>query len=210
MKVTYPIYDIYHSFQGEGVHMGRSALFVRFSGCNLNCWFCDSKEYKNVKWRYTPEEIINILDQSPKPDFVVLTGGEPCLYDLEPLVDALHEKGYDVHLETNGTLPIKGEMDWITVSPKHFSLPLPESFEVADEFKIVIENPEEIFEYLRWFRKMGVTFGDTSSEQRPIWVHPEWSKRNERKLLKAIFWAVIDNGYPLRAGWQIHKQYHSP
>ena len=109
------INEIFYSLQGEGRHTGRPAVFVRFSGCNLKCNFCDTdfSEYREM----TDEEILAALSQYPS-HFVVLTGGEPTLQVDDALVALLHANGYEVAMESNGTKEPPAGIDWLTVSPK--------------------------------------------------------------------------------------------
>jgi len=116
MKKTYRINEIFYSLQGEGRHTGRAAVFVRFSGCNLNCPFCDTdfKEYHKM----TAEEIVEKVCEWKDCGFVVLTGGEPSLQVDDALVSALHQQGFYIAIETNGTRPVPAAIDWVTLSPK--------------------------------------------------------------------------------------------
>lgn len=109
------INDIFYSLQGEGHNVGRAAIFIRFSGCNLKCSFCDTDfaSYESL----SDEEIVGRISAYPS-HFVVLTGGEPSLQVDKPFVDLLHAHGYEVAMETNGTHPIVDGIDWITCSPK--------------------------------------------------------------------------------------------
>lgn len=139
----YRINEIFYSLQGEGMHSGRPTVFIRTSGCNLACPWCDTDFSRSTEM--TAEQIIDAirlcLPDGEKPEFVVLTGGEPALQVDEPLVEALHQAGYRVHIETNGTRPLPQGIDWITCSPKEGSrLALTE----ADEVKVVYTgvNPE--------------------------------------------------------------------
>ncbi|MGP1464721.1 MAG: 7-carboxy-7-deazaguanine synthase QueE [Prevotella koreensis] len=111
----YRINDIFSSLQGEGHNTGCAATFVRFAGCNLRCSFCDTdfSEYREM----SADEIVKSISVYPTR-FVVLTGGEPSLQVDDTLVDALHDAGFTIAMETNGSKrPAKG-IDWITVSPK--------------------------------------------------------------------------------------------
>ncbi|MGE9296349.1 MAG: 7-carboxy-7-deazaguanine synthase QueE, partial [Puniceicoccales bacterium] len=120
---TYPIVEYFASFQGEGLHGGRSAFFIRTYGCPVKCPWCDSANTWHPDHR--PEHIerftvaqLTELAATARPDFVVITGGEPTVHDLRPLTDSLHAAGLRVHLETSGAFPLKGDFDWVTVSPK--------------------------------------------------------------------------------------------
>lgn len=107
--------EIFHSLQGEGRHTGVSAVFVRFSGCNLRCPFCDTDHHDGTDMN--DSEIIDSVCQYPAR-LVILTGGEPGLQIDASLIDALHKAGKYVAVETNGTCLIPENTDWVTVSPK--------------------------------------------------------------------------------------------
>jgi len=112
----YPIVEIFHSIQGEGVHAGTSSIFIRFGRCNLRCEWCDTEfdEWTDM----SISEICKVLEKWDC-DRVVLTGGEPALQDLWPLRRILQKKGYQFAIETNGTIELEeGLVDWICVSPK--------------------------------------------------------------------------------------------
>ncbi len=111
MKVN----EIFYSLQGEGYHSGTSAVFVRFSGCNLRCPFCDTQHEEGIEM--SEAEIVEAVKTYPA-SLVVVTGGEPAMQLMEGLVDALHAAGKYVSVETNGTLPLPKNVDWITLSPK--------------------------------------------------------------------------------------------
>lgn len=116
------INDIFYSLQGEGRHTGRAAIFIRFSGCNLACPFCDT-DFSGYR-EMTDEQIVEeVLEMVPDKDgvypMIVLTGGEPTLQVDERLIDLLHEAGFClVAMESNGTKNPPVNLDWLTVSPK--------------------------------------------------------------------------------------------
>lgn len=112
MKVN----EIFYSLQGEGYHSGTPAVFVRFSGCNLCCSFCDTRHEDGVEM--TEEAIAEEVAKYPAR-LVVVTGGEPALQLTATLVDKLHALGKYVAVETNGTIPLPANVDWITLSPKN-------------------------------------------------------------------------------------------
>lgn len=113
--MRYPVNEIFHSLQGEGFHTGIPAVFVRLSGCNLQCDFCDTDHTRFTV--LSTEEILAEVNRYNAP-IVVITGGEPSLFNLEPLVEALHGCQRRVHVETNGTNPLTANIDWVTCSPK--------------------------------------------------------------------------------------------
>ena len=208
MSATYPIHEMFDTFQGEGVHMGKPAFFVRTFGCPVHCPWCDSAGTWHPDWipkdvkRMTPNEIVRQLPTECQ--IVVITGGEPAIHDLAPLVYALHGRQLRVHLETSGGFPIFGDFDWITLSPKRWKPCLPGSVEAADEFKVIVEDGADIDEYNDMLTRCGVNQFST----KPIWLHPEWSKHKDPDVLEAISYAVKDGRGRFRAGWQLHKCYH--
>ena len=115
MKVN----EIFTSLQGEGFHTGTAALFIRLSGCNLHCPFCDTQHQEGSEMS---EQAIAEQAARHTAPLVVVTGGEPALQLTPTLVDALHHQGKTVAVETNGTLPLPANVDWITLSPKDLFL----------------------------------------------------------------------------------------
>lgn len=112
------INEIFHSLQGEGFHTGTPAVFVRFSGCNLRCYFCDTQHQTGEMM--TLDEIIAQVNQYSNAPLLVLTGGEPSLFIDEAFVEELKQKtGKRIAIETNGTRPLPSNLDWVTLSPKN-------------------------------------------------------------------------------------------
>jgi 7-carboxy-7-deazaguanine synthase len=144
--MTYTVHDIFYSIQGEGANIGKSAVFVRFAGCNLwsgreedradaICRFCDT-EFRKGR-RYTLDELVAEITRHPTK-LVVFTGGEPALQLDQPLVDRLHRRrGWTVAIETNGTRPIP-PVQWVCVSPKAGTEIVVTD---ADELKLVYPQP---------------------------------------------------------------------
>ncbi|MDR6219835.1 7-carboxy-7-deazaguanine synthase QueE [Deinococcus soli (ex Cha et al. 2016)] len=208
--MKYPVYERFYTWQGEGVHLGRAAYFIRLYGCPQACPWCDSagtwhRDYRpdGVTLMGADELAEVVRAESPDGAVVVITGGEPILFDLAPLTDALHALGRRVHIETSGIAPLRGELDWVTLSPKPFGQPpLPEVVAVADEVKIIVHEPGDI--------QAGLDTLTGLREDAVIWLHPEWSKARERDLsvLNAITQAVKENPR-LRAGYQMHKLYRA-
>jgi len=116
----YKIDEIFYSLQGEGLHSGMPAIFIRFYGCNLKCHFCDTPQ-NNFKI-LTNYEILEICKKFPSKN-VIITGGEPTLQNLSPIVYQLKSEGYWLAIETNGSFIVNDNFDWITVSPKKYDFP---------------------------------------------------------------------------------------
>ncbi len=199
--MRYPLYERFRTWQGEGVHMGRRASFIRLFGCPVQCPWCDSagtwhRDYIPERIERVEAEVLAEWAAAVPGEMVVITGGEPAIHDLGPLCDALHGRGLRVHLETSGAFGLRGDLDWVTVSPKEWKEPLPELVERADELKIIVDRPEVIE---MWMERLGESLRTDS-----IWLHPEWSRRSDREVLEAINAAVLRDGR-LRAGYQLHK-----
>ena len=130
------INEIFYSLQGEGFHTGTPAVFVRFSGCNLKCEFCDTR-HEEGEW-LTDEQILEMVNSFPSR-VIVLTGGEPSLWIDEHFIEMLHDAGKYVCIETNGTHEIPLTIDWVTCSPKeHTEVVL----QKIDEVKVVYTGQE--------------------------------------------------------------------
>ena len=117
----YKVNEIFYTLQGEGAHSGIPAVFIRFSGCNLRCPWCDTEfeGYEEMSAAQIVEEVRDLYDiPNERRKMVVLTGGEPALQVDEALVNALHEAGFYICIETNGTRALPEGIDWITCSPK--------------------------------------------------------------------------------------------
>ena len=140
------IKEIFYSLQGEGAFTGRPAIFVRFSGCNLACPFCDT-DFKGGD-DYTEDELLEALSLFPCK-FIVFTGGEPTLQLRDTLIARLHKEAYYLAMETNGTRAYPKGIDWITVSPKDDFCPgamIYQKNPMASEVKVVYDgenNPEK-------------------------------------------------------------------
>lgn len=128
---------IFYSIQGEGHHTGRAAVFIRLSGCNLKCQFCDTEflfgEPRSERWILSEVEKVG-----GDCKFVVLTGGEPGMQDIGLLVDLLQIRQYCVAIETNGMFELPERIDWVSVSPKVSCYSKKLIVKHADEFKFVV------------------------------------------------------------------------
>lgn len=199
-----PIHEQFYSFQGEGVHQGRAAYFIRTYGCPIHCPWCDSAgtwhpNYKAKKrQRISIEQLVSHA-QKTAAEFVVITGGEPTIHELNPLVNALHQVGLPVHLETSGAFAITADFDWITLSPKRWKHPLKESIQQANELKIIVDQASAIDEYSQLI--------GTEHHCTDIWLQPEWSQVKNKSILNAITEWIKRYGAPYRAGLQSHKYY---
>ncbi|MDR3535273.1 MAG: 7-carboxy-7-deazaguanine synthase [Acetobacteraceae bacterium] len=148
--MTYAVKEIFLTLQGEGAQAGRAAVFCRFAGCNLwsgreqdradaICRFCDTDFVSPDAGKFaSPEALANAIAAEWRGDavrrFVVFTGGEPLLQLDTALLDAVHARGFEAAIETNGTLPAPAALDWVCVSPKAGAQLVQRS---GDELKLV-------------------------------------------------------------------------
>ena len=190
----YPIMEHFFTIQGEGTYSGRAAYFIRIAGCDVGCVWCDVKESwdKDQHTTMTIKEIIEKVTES-KTDFVVITGGEPAMYDLRPLVDQLKSLGITIAIETSGCYPLQGDVDWYCFSPKKFKAPCDEAYLRANELKVIISHPSD----LEWANKHAEKVLDSCH----LFLQPEWSKTE--KLLPLIISYVKGN-----LKWKISLQTH--
>lgn len=164
------INEIFYSLQGEGFHTGTPAVFVRFSGCNLKCSFCDTQHEEGVL--LSDEEIIAQVNSYPCR-MVILTGGEPGLWIDEQLIEKLHEAGKYVAIETNGTCVLPENIDWVTCSPKGAPLKVKR----IDEVKVVYQG-QDVSPYLelpaRQHFLQPCSCQNTEEVIEYIKAHPQW------------------------------------
>jgi 7-carboxy-7-deazaguanine synthase len=151
----------------------------------------------------TAAELTGLALSSGAP-LVVITGGEPAIYDLTELTQLLHLEGREVAIETSGAFPLRGIFDWVTVSPKWAKLPMVEVLRRANELKLIIDHPDAFNKWRDWL--LGTV---CVALPKHVWLHPEWSLRANASILNTITMAVRAHRDPYRAGWQIHKLYRS-
>ena len=167
-----PLVEDFYTIQGEGFHSGKPAYFIRLGGCDVGCRWCDAKYTWNPKL-YPPTEIETVVERAASypARAIVLTGGEPLLYPLDPLCDALHERGLEIFLETSGSHPFSGRFDWVCLSPKRQQPPLKEAYRHVDELKVIIEREEDF----AWAEQNA---REVSKKCR-LYLQPEWSRSEE-------------------------------
>ena len=165
-----PVMEHFYTIQGEGYHAGKAAYFIRLGGCDVGCHWCDVKE----SWDPTIhplKDTLEIAEEAAKYcKTIVLTGGEPLMWNLDTLTGRLKELGCTIHIETSGAYPMSGILDWITLSPKKTGLPLEEIYKKANELKVIVFNQHDF------------TFADEQaakvSEDCELYLQSEWSKRD--------------------------------
>ncbi len=161
----------FYSLQGEGFHTGKAAYFLRIGGCDVGCSFCDIKESWDASIHplvKVDKVIDNILSSSATT--VVITGGEPCLYNLSYLCQQIKKHTITLHLETSGSEKLSGEWDWICFSPKRKTFIHQAFYQKANELKIIIQEPDDLLWAEENARKV--------SSKCELFLQPEWSQRN--------------------------------
>lgn len=193
-SIAYPVMEHFYTIQGEGAFTGYPAYFIRLGGCDVQCWWCDVKESWNesIHPRITVGELLDeVLASECK--MVVITGGEPTLHNLNALTKALHEHGIRTHIETSGSSPLTGELDWVTLSPKRFKAPLESIYPHVDELKVVVLRKKD-FE----FAEMHAARCNPNAR---LLLQPEWD--NQEDSLPMIIDYVKSN-----PKWSISLQTH--
>lgn len=196
MVKTYPVMEVFPTLQGEGKFTGHPSYFIRLAGCDVGCSWCDVKE----SWPADEYPVLSAQEISESAaksghKLAVITGGEPCIYDLTALTGELKSRGFQVHLETSGAHPIRGDFDWVTLSPKKFKACLKESFCLADELKVVVVNKHDLV----WAQEQA----QKVSEATLLYLQPEWSKKHKVHQMM-LDYLQSEEG----EGWLMSEQTH--
>ncbi|MBR3557750.1 MAG: 7-carboxy-7-deazaguanine synthase QueE [Bacteroidales bacterium] len=166
-----PVVEEFYSLQGEGYHTGKAAWFVRVGGCEVGCSFCDEMRTWDAS-KYPMVDVDDIVARAAQKPAraVVVTGGEPMLYNMDYLCARMHERQIHCFLETSGSKPISGEWDWICLSPKYGAAPTPDALAKANELKVIIGS-EEDFEWAEENAKK-------VSGRCLLLLQPDWNRCN--------------------------------
>ena len=206
MTSILPVVEMFHSLQGEGAHVGRSAFFIRLAGCNVECPWCDTKDsWSTLKH---PQKTIDFVSKKvvnarvKGASFVVITGGEPLHHNLNLLCSEIRKKtevhasqSIPIHLETSGVNPLSGNPTWITLSPKPHAPPLKEALDACHEIKIVINQ------------KTDLTFAEeilksiNHIKEPLLFLQPGWNNQKGKELVLEY----VKHNPKWRLSLQIHK-----
>lgn len=188
-----PLMEAFYTIQGEGHHTGTSAYFIRIGGCDVGCHWCDVKESWDAE-KHPPTVTEKIVDDAlAYSDTIVVTGGEPLTWDMNPLTEMLKKKQAKIHIETSGAYPFTGAWDWVCLSPKKNKLPTPEAYQKADELKVIVYNKHD-FDFAEEQAKK-------VTKDCLLYLQPEWSVRE--KMIPLIVDYVMKN-----PKWKISLQTH--
>ncbi len=164
-----PVLEEFYSVQGEGFNTGKAAYFVRIGGCDLACHWCDSKEtWEPEIHQFIPiSEIIQRVKQTAA-DAIVVTGGEPLIYNFDKFCLEARNAGLTIMVETCGAHNFSGIWDWVCLSPKKQKPPKPEYFQIADELKVIIYEDKDF----KWAEECA----NKITKSCVLFLQPEWSR----------------------------------
>jgi 7-carboxy-7-deazaguanine synthase len=195
-----PLMESFYTIQGEGYFQGHAAYFIRLGGCDVGCVWCDVKESWDASAH--PQTDIDSMIADAKDsgtEIVVVTGGEPVMYDLTELTKGLKLEGLKTNIETSGVYPLSGTWDWVCFSPKKFKAPHPTIYSAANELKVVIYNKADF----AWAEEHAANVNDACI----LFLQPEWSR--EKEMLPHIIDYVKRNPR-WKVSLQIHKYMNIP
>lgn len=195
-----PLMEDFYTIQGEGFYQGHAAYFIRLGGCDVGCVWCDVKD----SWDASKHPVVSVDEITSRAkrsntEIVVITGGEPVMYDLSLLTSSLKSKGLKTHIETSGVYPITGTWDWICFSPKKFKASHASYFDLANELKIVVYHQSDF----AWAEG----FASKMNAGCQLFLQPEWSK--EKEMLPLII-DYVKNNPRWKVSLQIHKYMNIP
>ena len=194
-----PVMEAFYTIQGEGFHKGKASYFIRIGGCDVGCHWCDVKE----SWDADAHPIIptnKIVNDSIKhSNTIVVTGGEPLMWDMTPLTNQLRSNNKKVHIETSGAYKLTGTWDWICLSPKKRMNPLDEIYQVADELKVIIYNNDDL--------KFAENQAEKINSNAHLFLQPEWENREK---MMPIMVDYVKNNPKWKISLQTHKYLNIP
>ena len=194
-----PLMEEFYTIQGEGYHTGTAAYFIRIGGCDVGCHWCDVKESWNAELHPPTAVDIIVKNASMYSETVVVTGGEPLMWDMSLLTRSLKDFGRKVHIETSGAYPLSGTWDWICLSPKKNKLPTETVYKAAHELKVIIHNKHDFI--------FAEEQAELVNDGAILFLQPEWSKKEEMTPLIVDY---VMNNPKWRVSLQTHKYLNIP
>ncbi|MEE9349069.1 MAG: 7-carboxy-7-deazaguanine synthase QueE [Flavobacteriaceae bacterium] len=188
-----PLMEEFYTIQGEGFHTGTASYFIRIGGCDVGCHWCDVKESWNEKLHPAIKTDRIVANAKKYAKMIVITGGEPLMWNMNYITSELKKAGLKTHIETSGAYPLSGQWDWICLSPKKTKLPLSDIYTKADELKVIIHNKSDF--------KFAIEQAKKVSKKCVLFLQPEWSK-------KEIFTPQIIDFVMNNPQWKISLQTH--
>lgn len=194
-----PLMEEFYTIQGEGFHTGTAAYFIRIGGCDVGCHWCDVKESWNAELHPPTSADVIVANAKKYANTVVITGGEPLMWDMSLITQMLKNQDLKVHIETSGAYELTGTWDWICLSPKKNKLPTETVYNAAHELKVIIHNKHDFI------------FAEEQAEKvnksAILFLQPEWSKKEEMTPLIVDY---VMNNPKWRVSLQTHKYLNIP
>ncbi len=194
-----PLMEEFYTIQGEGFHTGKAAYFIRIGGCDVGCHWCDVKESWDADLHPATSTLSIVENVKKHANTVVITGGEPLMWNMDFITEKLINSNIKVHIETSGAYPLSGKWDWICLSPKKNKTPLPKIYVKANELKIIVYNKNDF--------KFAEEQASKVSDDCELFLQPEWSNRDKMTPLIVDF--VMQNP-KWKISLQTHKYLHIP
>ncbi|MBA5792791.1 7-carboxy-7-deazaguanine synthase QueE [Flavobacterium sp. xlx-214] len=193
MVTALPLMEAFYTIQGEGFYTGHAAYFIRLAGCDVGCHWCDVKESWDQNLHPTVTVDAIVAEAEKHGNLVVITGGEPLMWNLDFLTQQLQLKGIKTNIETSGAYELSGTWDWICLSPKKTKLPTQSVYDAANELKCIIYNNHDF------------VFAEEQAarvnKNAKLYLQVEWGKKDE--MLPAVIDYVKNN-----PKWVISTQTH--
>jgi 7-carboxy-7-deazaguanine synthase len=194
-----PLMEEFYTIQGEGFHTGTAAYFIRVGGCDVGCHWCDVKESWNAQ-SHPPTEVSKIVKNAAKySDTIVVTGGEPLMWNMDFLTNELKKQHLKTHIETSGAYDLTGNWDWICLSPKKNMLPTTTVYEKANELKVIIYNKYDFI--------FAEEQASKTNKNAILFLQPEWSKR---EIITPLIVDYVMENPKWRVSLQTHKYLNIP
>ena len=194
-----PLMEEFYTIQGEGFHSGKAAYFIRIGGCDVGCHWCDVKESWNSELH--PPSLTNSIIENAKEyaNTVVVTGGEPSMWELDYLTNSLQKNNIKTHIETSGAYNLTGIWNWICLSPKKTKLPLSTIYPKAHELKIIVVTKNDFIFAEEQALKV--------SDHCELFLQPEWSKR---EIITPLIVEYVMKNPQWKISLQTHKYLNIP
>lgn len=194
-----PLMEEFYTIQGEGYHTGTAAYFIRIGGCDVGCHWCDVKESWNAALHPPTATEVIVSNAKKYAHTVVITGGEPLMWDMTQITQKLKQQNLQVHIETSGAYTLSGAWDWICLSPKKNKLPTQTVYDHANELKVIIHNKHDFI--------FAEEQAELVNKDAILFLQPEWSKKEE--MTPQIVDYVM-NHPKWRVSLQTHKYLNIP
>ena len=189
-----PLMEAFYTLQGEGFYKGTAAYFIRLGGCDVGCHWCDVKD----SWQAEAHPLVPVdtivAEALTHSKTIIITGGEPLMWNLTLLTEKLRAGGARTHIETSGAHPLSGSWDWICLSPKKIKRPVGDVLQKTNELKMVIYNDFIFAEEM----------ASQVSPECLLYLQPEWSKRAE-VMPKIVDYVMAHPQW--KASLQMHKYF---